>query len=113
MWFVVSIVCIALLALVGAKFKNTAKQKQGEDYNRKVKKLNEAKEILSTNKRLASSYHRLVDIYSNESLVNKSEKTNVVMQIMKQTSDSQIATAICALAKMESNRRLNKNVTKS
>lgn len=114
MWFVVLFI-ISLFAYVS--YRTTpqyhAKQLEQDSYNKKVKSFNEAKEQLGESKRLMSAYSRLIDIYSDEKKFGKNEKTKAVLEIMSHSRTTQVATAVCALAKIESNRRLNKNVTKS
>jgi len=113
MWSAVLTVCVIATVLVGAWFKIVAKQLRQKEYSQKMNKMNEAKDVLLTNKRLVAHYNKLIDIYSDETGRSKNQLSDTVMKIIRETNDVQTATAVCALAKIESNRRLNKDVTKS
>lgn len=79
----------------------------------KMKRLKEAKELIRLNKELTVCYTILVETYSEERHFKKSKLTKTVINILDETQDAQLTTAICALAKMESKRRMNKDVSKS
>lgn len=109
MWFVLSVVCVigifVFLTARHQKHENVAKQLERDAYNQKVKKLNEAKEILRSNANLLSLHNRLVTMYSSEQEYEKNERTKVMLKIMKQTDDLTLATAVCALARIEAKKR--------
>jgi len=115
MWFYVVLTSVVVLSFltIWSFFKrqdaeNTAKQLDKDAYNQKVNKMNTAKAILKGNERLRHHYTTMVTMYSNERIYGKTDRSKVIIKIMKETDDLEIATAICALARIESNRRLEK-----
>ena len=119
MWFAVSFASIVVVAALSyyVRYRTSpqfrAKQLELDSYNEKVMSFHEAKEQLSANKFLFAAYCKLTDFYSNEKAYGKDARTKIVLEVMSRSSSTHVATAVCALAKIESNRRLNKNVTKS
>ena len=110
MWFVVFTICtvgffVIWWVLKNQEHKNVAKQLEQDAYNQKVKKLNEAKELLRTNHNLMLLHNELVTMYSNEKEYQKDERTKVMVKIVKQTDDLALATAVCALARIEAKKR--------
>lgn len=117
MWFVVFSVCIIAASVTWwflkiREHKNVAKQLEREAYNQKVKKLNEAKELLRSNQGLMLLHNKLVTMYSNDKEYQRDERTKVMVKIMKQTDDLALATAVCALARIEAKKRKERTYVK-
>lgn len=117
MWVVAFAFCTVCLLLTwwilkNQEYENTEKQLEKDSYNQKMKKLNEAKELLRSNQSLASLYSALVTIYTNENSVPKSEKSKIMMKILRQTDDIALATAVCAIAKIEAKKRNERTYVK-
>ena len=93
--------------------QNVAKQLEQNAYNQKVKKLKVAKELLRSKQNLMSLHNKLVMMYSNEPEYQKKDRSKVVVQIMKLTDDLELATAVCALARIEAKRRQEKKHVQS
>ena len=73
-----------------------------------MNKLHAAKTMLNTNQRLVQHYNKMVTLYLNDTIHGKSDKSNVIVKIMNETKDLEITAAVCALAKIESNKRHKK-----
>jgi uncharacterized membrane protein YhiD involved in acid resistance len=89
------------------------KQSKHDSYNEKVMIMNEASTLLKFSRHLRMNYNKLVEIYDNENDSNKKQKKEVILAIVNSTPTVSVAAAICALAKIESNRRMKKNVKKA
>lgn len=110
MWFILLAcsafagVTIAAVCLKRVKCQ-LSEQSNSNDYSKKVKNLHLAKEMLELNKELSSLYYELVMIYMDDTPIMKNKKARVIMKIMDVTGDLEIATAVCALARIEAKKR--------
>jgi cobalamin biosynthesis Co2+ chelatase CbiK len=115
MWFYVIASCVVVFSFSAIWWifrrqerENVAKQLDKNAYNQKVNKMNTAKALLKTNEKLRQHYNTMITMYSNERIYGKAHRSKVIIKIMKETDDLDIATAVCALARIESNRRREK-----
>lgn len=110
MWLVISVVCVIGFFAVWLAFKKYDEetiplQLERNSNNEKVKKMSLAKELLRKNKSLLNLHSKLVTMYSNEEMYLKTDRSKVIMKIVNQTGDIEMATAVCALARIEAKKR--------
>lgn len=117
MWFYVTVICLTLFSssMVWWIFRkqekeNVAEQLDKNAYNHKVSKMYAANAMLRGNGKLRHHYNTMVMMYSNEKVYGKVHRSKVIIKIIKETDNLDVATAICALARIESNRRVEKHV---
>ena len=117
MWFVVSTVCVLGFFVVWWTFKksedeNITQKLERASNNEKARKMNAAKELLRKNQSLLNLHSKLVTMYSNEEKYLKSDRSKVIMKIVGQTGDIELATAVCALARIEAKKRKERSYGK-
>lgn len=104
-------VCLLKLAIQRnqCQISNVKKHWNEKDYTQKVKKINEAKSQILKNGQLREAYEKMICINVNPGIYGKQDRSKAIMSIIDLTNEVEIATAVCALAQMEANKRKVKN----
>ena len=112
MWVVLSIIMLGLILSI-AKFRLKGKEIPNQinmhDHNQKVKDLFIAKELLRHDRQISVLYVGLIDFYDHEFEYTKKEKMALTRKLLANTHDMGVTIAICALARIESNKHRKEN----
>lgn len=109
MWLIISTVCVVGFFVAWWAFRkddeSITQKLEKESNSEKVRKMSLAKELMRKNESLLNLHTKLVTMYSNEERYLKTDRSKVIMKIVNQTGDIELATAVCALARIEAKKR--------